>query len=633
MLDQKGVFRTFFQEMNHFRLKGTFCDAYLIVGESTLKAHKIILAAGSQFFQETFINSGDNNSSSPFFKIDGISPADMLLVLDFLYTGQMSLNKVSTNKALNLSKLLKIPTLEEMCKGYEAELKHMKYKLKMPRTRKQKETGCGSKTRKENYITTNSANTNSSPQQEEANSGFHNYCVVDNSHVAGEVIVDGERSETVLASDLGNTKGGISDKTQAPVDRSLSSLDSNTITNLNDGNTSGLSSSTINDSLAKSTEVLGEVGTSGDVTENTNSLSTTTRKKRKPRVYFCKHCHNKYTTLQTIRLHMEGKHPDKLIQCKTCHRRFINQKHIDRHLDNCIIERFASGEIYQCPECPGVTYSRKDKAVAHYRKKHTKTFHRVCEVCNSNFTSLDQFYNHHLQAHDTDITQFFKKARKIFNCEVCGYKTVTHASFKYHMETHHTEVYICQLCSKIFKSEIALQNHLKTSHGAKLQCSQCSFTTGYAPSLRSHEYKLHGIVDPKTSTIYKCPYCTYLHITKVMVNRHIRSVHSEPTLQCAYCTMKFRRPFEKRIHERRHTGEKPFSCELCSYRSTTKQLLRVHMRHTHSQEKAYVCELCGFRTKGPTNLYLHRRRCIKRRATMELIDDAIHSLRLSNACI
>ena len=46
---------------------------------------------------------------------------------------------------------------------------------------------------------------------------------------------------------------------------------------------------------------------------------------------------------------------------------------------------------------------------------------------------------------------------------------------------------------------------------------------------------------------------------------------------CSFCSKGFRFASTREIHERIHTGEKPYKCGICSYSTTQKNNMKTHL--------------------------------------------------------
>lgn len=56
----------------------------------------------------------------------------------------------------------------------------------------------------------------------------------------------------------------------------------------------------------------------------------------------------------------------------------------------------------------------------------------------------------------------------------------------------------------------------------------------------------------------------------------------------------------------RHTGERPFECDICQQKFSQKTSLRKH-RYLHSGERNYQCSICGKAFRFSSNLAVHIR--------------------------
>ncbi|XP_077529943.1 uncharacterized protein LOC144142362 isoform X2 [Haemaphysalis longicornis] len=94
-----------------------------------------------------------------------------------------------------------------------------------------------------------------------------------------------------------------------------------------------------------------------------------------------------------------------------------------------------------------------------------------------------------------------------------------------------------------------------------------------------------------------------------------QSERSRPQLAkhgCAYCPYTSNNRSHIEMHERTHTGGRPFECPVCRKGFTRK----THLDHhgvVHSRERRYCCPHCSLRFTHPSNLARHRKQCAQRR--------------------
>uniref|UniRef100_A0AAV2JUQ5 Zinc finger and BTB domain-containing protein 41 n=1 Tax=Knipowitschia caucasica TaxID=637954 RepID=A0AAV2JUQ5_KNICA len=87
---------------------------------------------------------------------------------------------------------------------------------------------------------------------------------------------------------------------------------------------------------------------------------------------------------------------------------------------------------------------------------------------------------------------------------------------------------------------------------------------------------------------------------------------NKKTLQCPKCDKIFDRAAKYESHTRVHTGEKPFQCEICHQRYSTKSNLTVHKKkhdnNTFSSKKKHQCPICNKLHASKKTLAKHMQR-------------------------
>jgi hypothetical protein len=95
-----------------------FCDVTLACDGGSLKCHKIVLAASSDYFQKLFI---DNNSEHPIVFLKDVLVSQVKAILDYMYRGEVSVAQQELPALLRVAELLRVKGMIEESKESKLE--------------------------------------------------------------------------------------------------------------------------------------------------------------------------------------------------------------------------------------------------------------------------------------------------------------------------------------------------------------------------------------------------------------------------------------------------------------------------------------------------------------------------------
>lgn len=231
-----------------------------------------------------------------------------------------------------------------------------------------------------------------------------------------------------------------------------------------------------------------------------------------------------------------------------------------------------------------------------------------------------------------------------YQCNICDEKFTQQTAFKLHMLIHRIgKPFQCHFCNYEHRNLKLLKQHMLAHNTENLfHCDFCSYSSSYVQNVRQHMSNHFG------EKPFNCKFCGYRSSKKAAVKRHLSQIHPAETtfsnsakvaqnitplathstkkrLSCNYCSYSSDSERNVRRHLLNHTGQKPFYCRLCGFRSTRKGAVKLHTSRMHPDQnlgknmkvaqssaplatqatKRHFCNVCNYSSNHTRNLRRH----------------------------
>ncbi|XP_013135845.1 PREDICTED: zinc finger protein 85-like isoform X3 [Papilio polytes] len=285
---------------------------------------------------------------------------------------------------------------------------------------------------------------------------------------------------------------------------------------------------------------------------------------------------------------------------------------------------------------------------SHRQKSFTKGSPWKCKSCGKKFRLLYTL-NIHLRMttnracthcgliiNKKRLHQHLKRAHGIllFHCDTCHRLFKKASELDLHIQTAHSVIsYSCPVCKQGFVNERALRAH-KYAH-TLFNCLSCNSSFENLRCYRYHIGHCQGSKAPPDS-LYECDYCGYKYIKKDSLRSHIQNKHlkvlqfvcqkcgkrstslahhkahevihkTEREVFKCHCGAKLTTQLGFNLHQRIHSGEKPYECKICGERflSTSRRLDHMKRRHMNTEDMPHKCRECSASFIRPSLLKKH----------------------------
>lgn len=143
--------------------------------------------------------------------------------------------------------------------------------------------------------------------------------------------------------------------------------------------------------------------------------------------------------------------------------------------------------------------------------------------------------------------------------------------------------------------EESSESNGKTDSQVRVDCPHCKKIYN-KKSLRRHIDRVHADIVSDNKKLYECTICNKNFNHEFNLKDHIKSMHETKTeFICDTCGKSLKSRTSLQEHNKLHTDDRPYSCDICDRTFVTLYKMRRHRKDVHAsrpREKKFACQQC-----------------------------------------